>query len=47
MFHSWCDGYGVSACYVGDEKVTTETLDLEGWLKIGDLCYIDFDQVSS
>ncbi|KAF2302632.1 hypothetical protein GH714_000487 [Hevea brasiliensis] len=28
--------------YVGDEKATAETLDSEGWLKTGDLCYFDF-----
>jgi 4-coumarate--CoA ligase len=34
---------GVSAGYVGDEKATAETLDSEGWLKTGDLCYFDSD----
>ncbi|KAJ0048242.1 hypothetical protein Pint_15660 [Pistacia integerrima] len=29
--------------YVGDEKATSETLDSEGWLKTGDLCYFDSD----
>lgn len=43
MFHEWCDGYGDSAGYVGDEKATVETLDSEGWLKTGDLCYFDSD----
>ncbi|KAM7254216.1 hypothetical protein ACFE04_027538 [Oxalis oulophora] len=27
--------------YVGDEKATSETLDSDGWLKTGDLCYFD------
>ncbi|KAK8547890.1 hypothetical protein V6N13_123315 [Hibiscus sabdariffa] len=27
--------------YVGDEKATAETLDSEGWLKTGDICYFD------
>ncbi|KAH7569728.1 hypothetical protein JRO89_XS06G0257200 [Xanthoceras sorbifolium] len=27
--------------HIGDEKATAETLDSEGWLKTGDLCYID------
>lgn len=43
MFHLWCDGYGAGAGYVGDEKATAETLDSEGWLKTGDLCYFDSD----
>ncbi|KAI6675468.1 hypothetical protein NL676_003374 [Syzygium grande] len=28
-------------CYVGDDKATAETLDPDGWLKTGDLCYFD------
>jgi len=35
--------YGAGAGYVGDEKATAETLDSEGWLKTGDLCYFDSD----
>lgn len=35
------DLYGVSAGYVGDDKATAETLDSEGWLRTGDLCYFD------
>lgn len=27
--------------YLGDEKATAETLDSEGWLKTGDICYFD------
>lgn len=30
-----------TAGYVGNDKATTETLDSEGWLKTGDLCYFD------
>lgn len=41
MFHLWCDGHGVDAGYVGDEKASAETLDSGGWLKTGDLCYFD------
>lgn len=32
-----------SAGYVGDESATAATIDSEGWLKTGDLCYIDHD----
>ncbi|XP_047181143.1 4-coumarate--CoA ligase-like 5, partial [Vigna umbellata] len=42
-FHLRCDGHGDGAGYVGDEKATAETLDSEGWLKTGDLCYFDSD----
>lgn len=31
------------AGYVGDEQATSATLDSEGWLKTGDLCYFDAD----
>ncbi|KAE8736299.1 4-coumarate--CoA ligase-like 5 [Hibiscus syriacus] len=27
--------------YVGDEEASAETLDSEGWLRTGDLCYFD------
>lgn len=27
--------------YVDDKKATTEILDSDGWLKTGDLCYIN------
>ncbi|KAF9611140.1 hypothetical protein IFM89_027195 [Coptis chinensis] len=29
--------------YVGDDEATTSTMDSDGWLKTGDLCYIDYD----
>lgn len=31
------------AGYVGDDEATAATLDAEGWLKTGDLCYFDSD----
>ncbi|KAJ9140198.1 hypothetical protein P3X46_030874 [Hevea brasiliensis] len=37
----WLRGPTVMKGYVGDEKATAETLDSEGWLKTGDLCYFD------
>ena len=33
----------VTAGYVGDDEATAATLDREGWLKTGDLCYFDSD----
>lgn len=27
--------------YIGDEEATANILDSEGWLRTGDLCYID------
>lgn len=27
--------------YVGDEEATAAVLDSDGWLRTGDLCYID------
>ena len=32
-----------SVGYVGDEEATAATLDSEGWLRTGDLCYIDHE----
>ncbi|KAG8638719.1 4-coumarate--CoA ligase-like 9 isoform X2 [Manihot esculenta] len=37
----WLRGPTIMRGYVGDEKATSETLDSEGWLKTGDLCYFD------
>ena len=31
------------AGYVGDDEANASTFDSEGWLKTGDLCYIDQD----
>ena len=30
-----------SVGYIGDDKATAATLDSGGWLRTGDLCYID------
>ncbi|KAE9608563.1 putative AMP-dependent synthetase/ligase, AMP-binding enzyme domain-containing protein [Lupinus albus] len=37
----WLRGPTIMKGYVGDNKATIETLDSEGWLKTGDLCYFD------
>ncbi|KFK28050.1 hypothetical protein AALP_AA8G465100 [Arabis alpina] len=37
----WLRGPVIMNGYVENEKATAETLDKEGWLKTGDLCYID------
>ncbi|GMI95188.1 hypothetical protein like AT5G63380 [Hibiscus trionum] len=37
----WLRGPTIMKGYVGDEKATAETLDSEGWLKTGDICYFD------
>ncbi|KAF7833964.1 4-coumarate--CoA ligase-like 9 [Senna tora] len=37
----WLRGPTIMKGYVGDKKATAETLDSEGWLKTGDLCYFD------
>ncbi|XP_010520611.1 PREDICTED: 4-coumarate--CoA ligase-like 9 [Tarenaya hassleriana] len=37
----WLRGPIVMKGYAGDEKATEETIDREGWLKTGDLCYFD------
>ncbi|KAF8036946.1 hypothetical protein BT93_B0004 [Corymbia citriodora subsp. variegata] len=37
----WLRGPTIMKCYVGDEKATAETIDSDGWLRTGDLCYID------
>ena len=33
--------YLLNAGYFGNDEATASTLNSEGWLKIGDLCYID------
>ncbi|XP_011044188.1 PREDICTED: 4-coumarate--CoA ligase-like 9 [Populus euphratica] len=37
----WLRGPSIMKGYVGDDKATAETLDSEGWLKTGDLCFFD------
>ncbi|CAN6585524.1 unnamed protein product [Malus baccata var. baccata] len=37
----WLRGPTIMKGYVGDDKATAETLDEDGWLKSGDLCYFD------
>ncbi|KAH9776698.1 4-coumarate--CoA ligase-like 9 [Citrus sinensis] len=37
----WLRGPTIMKGYVGDDKATSETVHLEGWLKTGDLCYFD------
>ncbi|GMJ14005.1 hypothetical protein like AT5G63380 [Hibiscus trionum] len=37
----WLRGPTVMKGYVGNEKETAETVDSEGWLKTGDICYFD------
>ncbi|KAF5179198.1 4-coumarate--CoA ligase-like, partial [Thalictrum thalictroides] len=39
----WLRGPIVMKGYVGDDEATAATLDSEGWLKTGDLCYFDTD----
>ncbi|XP_038894373.1 4-coumarate--CoA ligase-like 9 [Benincasa hispida] len=39
----WLRGPVIMKGYVGDDKATNETLDPDGWLKTGDLCYFDSD----
>lgn len=33
--------FSTRAGYIGDDEATAATLDSEGWLKTGDLCYFD------
>ncbi|XP_039035693.1 4-coumarate--CoA ligase-like 9 [Hibiscus syriacus] len=37
----WLRGPTVMKGYVGDERATAQTLDSEGWLRTGDICYFD------
>ncbi|XP_058102235.1 4-coumarate--CoA ligase-like 9 isoform X2 [Magnolia sinica] len=37
----WLRGPTIMKGYVDDDEATASTLDSEGWLKTGDLCYID------
>ncbi|XP_042467448.1 4-coumarate--CoA ligase-like 5, partial [Zingiber officinale] len=39
----WVRGPTIMKGYVGDAEATASTLDPEGWLKTGDLCYFDHD----
>uniref|UniRef100_A0A453G3Z8 4-coumarate--CoA ligase n=1 Tax=Aegilops tauschii subsp. strangulata TaxID=200361 RepID=A0A453G3Z8_AEGTS len=39
----WIRGPLVMKGYVGDDKATAETVDSQGWLKTGDLCYFNED----
>ncbi|KAK9168559.1 hypothetical protein Syun_000699 [Stephania yunnanensis] len=36
-------GPTVMKCYLGNKEATAATIDNEGWLRTGDLCYIDGD----
>eukprot|EP00258_Populus_trichocarpa_P050111 XP_024466130.1 4-coumarate--CoA ligase-like 9 isoform X2 [Populus trichocarpa] len=37
----WVRGDTIMKGYIGDDKATAATLDSGGWLRTGDLCYID------
>ncbi|XP_044489224.1 4-coumarate--CoA ligase-like 9 isoform X3 [Mangifera indica] len=37
----WLRGSLIMKGYIGDEEATANILDSEGWLRTGDLCYID------
>ncbi|KAK7840773.1 probable CoA ligase CCL5 [Quercus suber] len=39
----WLRGRSIMKGYFGNVEATANTLDAEGWLKTGDLCYIDDD----
>ncbi|XP_052180684.1 4-coumarate--CoA ligase-like 9 isoform X2 [Diospyros lotus] len=39
----WLRGPSIMKGYVDDDEATASTLDSDGWLKTGDLCYFDSD----
>ncbi|XP_077227273.1 4-coumarate--CoA ligase-like 9 [Tasmannia lanceolata] len=39
----WLRGPIIMKGYIGDDDATASTLDSEGWMKTGDLCYFDHD----
>uniref|UniRef100_A0A1J3GJT6 4-coumarate--CoA ligase-like 5 n=1 Tax=Noccaea caerulescens TaxID=107243 RepID=A0A1J3GJT6_NOCCA len=39
----WLKGPSIMKGYFSNEEATSSTLDSEGWLRTGDLCYIDGD----
>ncbi|XP_010459732.1 PREDICTED: 4-coumarate--CoA ligase-like 4 [Camelina sativa] len=39
----WLKGPSISKGYFKNQEGTNETINVEGWLKTGDLCYIDDD----
>ncbi|EOA36845.1 hypothetical protein CARUB_v10008763mg [Capsella rubella] len=39
----WLKGPSIMKGYFSNEEATSSTLDSEGWLRTGDLCYIDED----
>ncbi|KFK44165.1 hypothetical protein AALP_AA1G223300 [Arabis alpina] len=39
----WLKGPAITKGYFRNEEATKETINAEGWLKTGDLCYIDDD----
>ncbi|KAK9124099.1 hypothetical protein Sjap_013701 [Stephania japonica] len=39
----WLKSPTVMKCYLGNKEATAATIDKEGWLRTGDLCYIDGD----
>ncbi|KAI3748560.1 hypothetical protein L6452_11713 [Arctium lappa] len=39
----WLKGPAVMKGYLGNEAATAATIDLDGWLRTGDLCYFDKD----